>query len=298
MTARTCPLCGATLADDTELDPGCAGRLKANLRAVPGILDELETTLARIGSTWREPGGIRGRATGGCKPGCDHADDNPSCVAGVTLDVNLAASEAALQLRTVLHGWVRVWDEETPAADVIELRARTWSMATASRQATLLAQQPLAGRPWAAELAREVDAAVRKAERAIDTPPEATLAGRCGCGTPIYTRTGDTKARCSACGVEHDVRELYDAMVQARGALQVAPAAVIARMLIDPATGQAIVTAAQIRGWRYREALEVVETNAAGQPCYSVAAVAWLAKNGAPERTDETMAETSPGRTA
>ncbi len=302
--SRPCPLagCGATLGDDVEICRGDARRLQLALTDVPELLDELDTSLARIGSTWTEPGGIHGRATGGCKPGCDHSPDNPSCVAETSLDVNLAASEAAAQLRIVLHGWARVWDEETPIRasppDVsrggeiadrtlaqfrLARRARDFALGTAARQARLLAHEALAGRPWAPDIAREILDAVAKARRAIDRPPDVTLAGTCTCGAAVYATAGDLRARCRACGVARDPQELYDAMLEARGHLHTAPAAVIARMLTDVTTGKPLVTAAQIRGWKHRGAIEAAEVNAAGQPCYSLADVAKLAREGAPE---------------
>ena len=75
------------------------------------------------------------------------------------------ASEAAAQLRGVLHGWARVWDEETPITVVRQIvrgplnvtaeehrvqaealarrRARDRAMAKAPTQALLLAAEPL-----------------------------------------------------------------------------------------------------------------------------------------------------------
>lgn len=299
--SRTCPVqgCYVTLADDEEICRGSARRLRTQLQAIPDLLDELDTALARIGSS--EPGEIRGSASGGCKPGCDHLPDNPSCVAGVVLDVNLAASEATAQLRSVLHGWARVWDEETPitipdsAVDVpaarrIAARMRAHALGTASRQALLLATQPLGARPWAPDIANEIAAAVRKAERAIDIAPDVTLAGTCSCGMAVYATAGEARARCRWCGLSHDPDELYDAMIAARGHLHTAPAAVIARMLVDPRTGKPLVTAAQIRGWKHRDALEVDHVNAAGQPEYRIDDVVRLARDGAPSTEQDVSA--------
>lgn len=310
MTARLCPVdrCDATLADDEEICRGSARRLQLDLRDIPDLLDELDTTMARIGSS--APAELHGALTGGCKPGCDHAPDNPSCIAGARLDIDQAASEAAAHLRALLHSWVRVWDEETPIAEddgsvgpmcrlaglcghasclrILECRQaagqrrnRDRLLHKAERQALLLASQPLAGRVWAPELAGEIRDAVRQARRAIDVPPEVTLAGTCSCGAAVYAVSGDTRARCRSCGLWHDAQDLHDAMLQARGHLHTAPAAVIARMLVDPTTGKPMCTAAQIRGWRHRGLLEVAEVNPAGQPCYRIDRVAELARNGA-----------------
>ena len=307
VTARRCPVdrCGGVLTGDEFICRGSAGRLRTQLRAVPALLDDLDDSLARIGS--QPPEGLHGALSGGCKPGCTHGPDVPSCAAGVRLDYSEAAGEAARQLRLVLHGWARVWDEETPlddspdplgptchwlpcghdscfaigihaAAKRIRRRERDHALGTAARQAMLLAEQPLAGRVWAPELANEIGAAVRQAERAVDIPPTVTLAGTCTCGSPVYGATGDARARCRSCGVWHDARALHDAaLASANPAEAHAPAAVIARAIVDPVTGRPLVTASQIRGWRYRGALEPVGVNAAGQPLYAIAAVRALA---------------------
>lgn len=282
MTARPCPMerCDAELTHDEEICRACAGRLRAQLRAVPALLDDLDDALARIGSS--EPGEIRGAASGGCKPGCDHLPDNPSCVAGVRLDVNLAASEAAAQLRVVLHGWARVWAEQEPLPPTPDAqRRRDWHLGTAARQALLLAGQPLSGRPWAPDLAKEIADAFRAADRARDTPPDLTFVGRCSaCSTPIYAVLGDAIARCQQCGARHDSADLHEcALAGAKNAVE--SASVIARALLDPVTRKPLVTSSMIRGWKHRGALDVAEVNGRGQPLYRVADVAKLARDGA-----------------
>lgn len=317
MTDRPCPLDGVPLAPDEYICRACAGALRGRLRAVPDLLDELDTTLAGQRSNWSEPGGIHGQPSGGCKPGCDHSPDSTSCSEGVALGMNLAASEAAMQLRVVLHGWARVWDEETPIAppdpahyrDDDEGRAaltaaryratnarkeRDRALTKSATQALLLAARPLAGRTWAPELAAEIRDAVRQAERAVDRPPDQTLAGTCTCGMAVYAEPGDRTCRCRWCGTRHDPAQLYDeAIANADADDACAPAAVIARSLIDPATGKPLCTAAQIRGWRYRGSLDPVGVNPAGQPLYAVTAVRRLAREGAATTIHGPLCETA-----
>lgn len=286
---RTCPVdrCDAELTADEIICRGSAARLRGQLRAIPELLDELDTTLARIGSTWSEPGEIRGRATGGCKPGCDHAADSTSCVAGVSLDVNLAASEAAAQLRIVLHGWARVWDEETPlaipdsavdlpAARRIAYRMRAHALGTAGRQALLLADQPLAGRAWAPELADEVGAAVRRAERAIDRPADVTLAGTCTCGMSLYAEVGSRIARCRWCGVTSD----YDG---SRAAMLAKMPAAYERTLPKPELAQLVgIPVGTLHRWSSENRIIAQGYNEKGQPLFLVGPIAKAAQSGVP----------------
>ena len=292
---RPCPLdgCEAALGDHEAICRGCGRRLAMSLAAIPELLDELDVTLARVGSAWREPGGIRGRGTGGCKPGCDHDADNPSCIAGVTLDVNLAASEAAAQLRIVLHGWARVWDEETPIplddgyhgpmcrfggvcdhASCLHVlaarqagpqrRTRDRLLGTATRQALLLAAQPLAGRPWAPDMAREILEAVRGAERAMDRAPENVLIGTCGCGSAVYAESGTTTARCAKCGAHHNAADLHATTLA--GSTEPLPKPDIALLLAMPV--------GTLHRWSSENRIVSCGVNRAGQPLYILGPIA------------------------
>ena len=262
---RPCPLdgCEAALGDHEAICRGCGRRLAMSLAAIPELLDELDVTLARVGSTWREPSGIRGRGTGGCKPGCDHDADNPSCIAGVTLDVNLAASEAAAQLRIVLHGWARVWDEETPC-EPAGRPARDRMLGTAARQALLLAAQPLAGRPWAPDMAREILEAVRGAERAMDRAPENVLIGTCGCGSAVYAESGTTTARCAKCGAHHNAADLHATTLA--GSTEPLPKPDIALLLAMPV--------GTLHRWSSESRIVSCGVNRAGQPLYILGPIA------------------------
>ena len=302
VTARPCPVtgCDAELSADEYICRGSARRLAGQLRAIPDLLDELDTTLARMGSTWSEPGEIRGRATGGCKPGCDHAPDNPSCVEGVSSDLNQAAMDAASKIRAVLHGWVRVWDEETPIptddgyhgpmcrlgglcahASCLHVlgarqagprrKVRDRLMASTARQAFLLAAQPLAGRIWAPEVADEISEAVRGAERVLDKPPERQVACTCTCGRPVLAAPGQAIARCPGCGHEWDVEASRAALLAASDDV-LETACTISRALD--------LNARTVRSWASRGRLQVARDDEgkpqytrSGQPLYRVADV-------------------------
>ena len=182
MTDRPCPLCRAALAPGVVICGGCHAATRGRLRDVPGLLTELDVTIARLGSA-REGKG-----------------------AATKLDFDEAASDASLALRTTLHGWARVWWEETPVSP--ERRpAVDRLMSTARGQAALLAGQQLASRPWAGDLALELRAAVRDAWRAVDRPPDVTFIGWCpdGCGRALYAADGMVQVKCRWCGSQWDV---------------------------------------------------------------------------------------------
>jgi hypothetical protein len=284
LTDRPCPLdgCDQVLGAGEVICRGCIGRTRGNLRAVPGLLVELDATATGLRSSWREPG-----------------PRSPSDEGGLTL--NERAVQAGDAIRNVVHGWARVWDEQTPQADEIEgpvcparcrhdscrtvravaglVAVRRQRLSTAPRQALLLADvRDLGRRPWAANLAAEIRDAVTAAERAVDAPQPMVLVCRCTCGAEILSHPDAKVTTCRDCGERWDVVVSRAAMIEAANDVA-APAVVIARML-----GPSVVTAAMIRGWAHRKTLAVAYVNPAGQPCYSVAAVSKLAREGAPTR--------------
>jgi hypothetical protein len=255
---RPCPLDGTALAPGAVICGGCHAALRYRLRDVPGLLAELDVTATGLRSTWREPG--------------------PKGGSGEPSRFDQAAHDAAVGLRTVLHGWVRVWHEETPV--VPERRpAVDLLLSTAAGQAALLASQQLGHRPWVAELAIELNSAVKAARRAVDTPQPMAFVCACTCGSEVLSPLDATIATCRDCGERWDVVISRAMLLEIATRDIAAPAAVIARTL-----GPSLVTAAMIRGWRHRGVLDVDHINAAGQPCYNVAAVSKLAREGAPTR--------------
>lgn len=192
MTDRPCPLCRAALAPGAVICGGCHAANRGRLRDVPGLLAELEVTLARGGSA-REG---RGSA--------------------VRLDFDEPASAATRWLQTVLHGWVRVWHEETtvsperrPAVDRL--------LSTTRGQAALLAGQQLAHRPWVADLAAELRDATRAAWRAVDRPPDVEFVGWCPepCTRALYVPEGMPQVTCRWCESRWDVEASRAVMLAA-----------------------------------------------------------------------------------
>jgi hypothetical protein len=249
MTDRPCPLCSASLAPGAEICGGCAQRLRNQLRAVPELLAELDLAITK-------------QTTAGGQG-----------LGGSGLDFDPVASEAAVALRLCLHGWARVWDEETPRDVTAGGAERDRALSSAAGQAGLLAGARLASRPWAPEVAEEVRQAVTRAWAAVDRPPDTEFVGWCpdDCGAALYAAQGAAQTRCRACGAPWDVQASRDSLLAA--AVDVlAPAATLARALgVEPAT---------LRQWRRRGQLVPAEVTTDGRPLYRVADVQALRARG------------------
>lgn len=262
MTDRPCPLDGTALPPGAVICAGCTTRTRQYLREVPAVLDELDLALSR--QTSMPPAG----GTGGCPEGCGHGEDDPGCVAGVRLVLDVRASEAALALRLCLHGWARVWDEETHHDPSLwHLRAQAIATAQAQAQAATLALvADLARRAWAPDLAREIRAAVEEGWAAVDRPPESRVVGNCPvCGVALYAPEGAEMVRCRNCStvsVRVEVREA--SLAESR---KLVSAVQMASVLgLHPVTGPA-----RVRQWKARGLIEVVRHDVDGRPLYRVA---------------------------
>lgn len=295
MSDRPCPLCGAALTSGAVICGGCTNAVRVDLRAVPDVLDDLDVTLSRQGSA-REASGDT------CPEGCDHDPDSPTCRQGVTVDLDEGASRARLALVTCLHGWVRVWDEETPRTyyggdgkplpDYLQRRiddGRDAHLATPQGQAAILARcSDLGARDWAADLAAEVGAAVRQARRAVDCPPGRVFLGWCpgepggACGRALYAPEGRPTVACPGCGCKWDV-EAGRVALMAAGDETLAPALDLARALRVPL--------GTMRRWRHDGWLKPAVgddgkplCNRAGQPLYRFADAHRLVQGNTPGR--------------
>jgi len=211
LTTRPCPHCGAALAPGRSICTGYETATRGRLRDVPGLLTELDITIARGGSS-REGRG-----------------------ASVKVDFDEAASDARLALVILLHGWVRVWAEET---HILAERAPAVArlMAGPRGQAALLAGQQFGSRPWACDLASELRDATADAWRVVDRPPDMSFVGWCRpdtCGRALYAPGGLPMVTCRACGSQWDVEASRAVMLAAAtGAALTKPD--IARLLKVP----------------------------------------------------------------
>lgn len=249
MTDRPCPLCSAKLAPGIALCGGCMQRCRNGLRSIPGLLAELELATAKLTS-----------------PG-----DGSGLGEAARLDFDPVAADAALAITTAVHGWVRVWDEETPVRP-IRAAARARALASIPGQCGLLAGARLAGRPWVPELARDIRKVTEAGWVAVDLPPEVSFVGWCQTcpGRALYATEGATDVECRTCGGRFDVQASKDALLAAADG-ELAPASVLARALgIDPGL---------IRQWRRRERLVAADVDPAGRPLYRVSDVQRLRKS-------------------
>lgn len=128
--------------------------------------------------------------------------------------------------------------------------------------------------PDAAQLIREVTAAVHRARRAIDRPNDTRLfLGRCGartmqgiCDEELYGRPWLERARCHKCHAEHLISYRQEKLVtDAQSYL--GTAVEISRFL--RITGRD-VTAETLRGLAHRGRLPARGTNKAGHPQYQI----------------------------
>lgn len=277
-----CPRCAAELTTGATLCRGCTDHTRVELGAIPALLEELDLTLSGQASA-REPSGDT------CPAGCDHDPDSPTCRQGVTLDLDEGASAARHGLTQTLHGWARVWDEETPVPAGGLRRLRDLVISTPARQARTLAAVPdLGSRTWAAALAVDVDVTVGRARAAIDTPPDRVFLGWCPgrdgaeCGRALYAAVNAGTARCPGCSAVWPVEESRTALMAAGGEA-LAPALDLARALRVPL--------GTMRRWRHDGWLQPVDDgegkplcNAAGQPLYRFRDAQRLAQGNTPGR--------------
>jgi len=284
--------------------PGCVGRTRGDLRALPDAADGTAGLLRELDTQLSQQTAMPSHGTGtDCPQGCLHGPDDPDCTQGVRLDYGKGASDALTAILTLLHTQVRVWDEEHPLPDVVEgaacgspmhdphgscreamrtqlgrdLRARM--LATPSRQARLLLRVFTGREEWAPVFARKVKDAVSEADRCIDRPADVGIVGRCqNCGTSVYAAAEAAVVRCRACGeraAREDVREA--SLAEARGLL---PAADLARVLdVDPA---------RVRQWASRGRLVRRRYDADGRPLYRIADGARLAQRATSDDEEET----------
>ena len=253
-TGRTWP--------DTDSDHN-PGRLRVDLEAVPGVLRDLDDAATGLGSTWSEPGVIRGRSTGGCKPGCDHSPDNPSCVEGVTTDPATGpAADAARKIRNHIHDAVGDWYASLPRPiERRHYRSLVEHAGYPTRAAVMLARQDL-DRPWAHDLAPRLHTALDHAARALgDTEPAKPIGPCPRCTTPLRARAADQRITCPACGHTANPDQLRTQALDKAGHIT-ATATRLAEILGPP------TTPAMIRDRAHRGLITAQGQDAKGHPTY------------------------------
>ena len=258
-----CPICSEPLPRGRTLHDPDVRRLDVTLRAVPSVLADLDDATTRLTTSWREPGTIRGRATSGCRPGCDHTPDNPSCTEGVTLDLDTHAADVADRIRKTLTRAGRTWADEQPGPLTLAAwRNIGWTLHGPVRIALRLPRDLTGTRPWEAALAATLIPAIRDADRACGDRPPRVHAGDCPrCGTVLHAIEGETTATCPACGRTQNVARGRDTALDRAGHIT-GTATQLAHILGPP------TTPAMIRDRAHRQVLAAVGVDPAGHPTY------------------------------
>ena len=265
MTDHDCALdCGRPVPDTSYACPQCGDRLADLLRAVPGILDDLDDVIARQ---------VR-FTTGG---GRFATDERP-------LPFNPAGSDSRHVLVSTLLVWAQLVSEQRGIVPT------SWDPADlgpwlAGHVGWMRAQ---AAGP---EAMAELDAAVRQARRVTDRPVDRQYAGPCTqeieldgvqreCGTDLYARPDRDAIKCPTCGTEVPVAERRAWLLdQAEDILL--PANELARAI----DGLGIpVTANTVKSWVRRKQLVAYGATPAGAATYRVGDVLALVREAARRR--------------
>lgn len=203
-TAGLSKHCGS-LTDASYVCPACTTVLRNDLRELPDLADELETTLSR------QRGTDYANQTGG------HGGEKP-------LPIHAGASTVRDVLKNTLGTWARVLCEQGGRYSGSDDAASIARWLLANLAAILRSD-------WAPECADEIHAATGEVRRCVDIPAEKVWLGPCNQigrvgvdGTPelptvapngpcgiVYAHEHDEWARCNTCGATFDVakRQAY-----------------------------------------------------------------------------------------
>lgn len=253
MTGRACLTgCGRPTAD--FLCAGCLGALVGVLRELvsdghggPGLLAELEITLARQDKL-------------GSHPGIGHAATEPA------LPFRPDASGLASRAGNMITTWARAVHEHNP-----HLQAPA---GTSAQAAGWLAGLPnlLALHPAADELHADLTGLAEEIRGFIDRWPDRVYSGPCGADTDagpcpghLYAHAGQGFVTCPACGAQHEVAMRRAWMTgRARDLLVTAPVALgWARLLLDHT-----IPPGTWRSWLSRRRVLAHGTDQHGRPVY------------------------------
>lgn len=172
--------CGRPMptGDNSTACPACWATLDAQLRAIPALAHELDTTLAR-------------QTASGSRTG-PRSTEAP-------LPYSVAASDAMRLLHATLWPWVREGleahpEEPTPNPSVVGL-----AVALIRLHGWLITHE------HGHEAIDEIGYALAQARGAIDRAPDRTYAGQCDCGVELYATAGRSGVACPTCGIIRDV---------------------------------------------------------------------------------------------
>jgi hypothetical protein len=217
---QLCPSC-AGRSDDGLLCPRCWSRTERDLRAIPGLWREMETTLTRQSQT--------GTGNGG-----------KNSVRPLPFDVT--ASEVSAEVKTCLVNWVRTFTHgDWPDDTVVSICA--WLLAR---------DQRIRGHEEAPEFVDEIADVVHRLRRLIDLRPEMVYLGPCDkimgyepgddggqhpvtCRHQMYARQRDESYDCPGepgvpCDAVYNVKARRDEMVE-KASYQLATISLCAQLL-------------------------------------------------------------------
>lgn len=174
-----CDLCQAPATVGAFCTP-CLNRVMSDARHSVGVLDELETTVAKLDN---QAPAQRG---GGGEPG---------------LVFNMHASDVATELLAALRG--AAWAANPEARRVYETHPAALAYTVA------VGAESVARSPKAGDVATRLKEALSAGYKAIDVTPDRRVIGSCTCGQTLATprRSGTLVCRNPDCGLEWDIAD-------------------------------------------------------------------------------------------
>jgi hypothetical protein len=243
MTTTTLCGCGRPTGTDRFLCGDCSDHYAQALGSVPGLVDDLEVTLAK-----------QARFT----------DTALVPVHNTGLPYDQAASDSLHRLRAELVSLVRLCvDDRVRSSDY---RDRWPADTPASMSRWLLWRvDGVAVMDWAADAMVLVEV-VAQALLIVDRPPDLAYAGPCDCGRDLYVDPGHALVQCDHCGAGWDLAARRTWLLEAvRDRL--ATATEISRAL---SSLDVPVTPETIRSWKHRGRITTKGHDVSGSPLYRV----------------------------
>jgi hypothetical protein len=259
-----CGHCSRPVKDGLGLCTTCTDALVRDLRAVPGLVDDLGVTRAGQARTSSpQPGGRSADTPLPIRVGTGRVsrrdywpiDERVAALGLVLLEVvdRLERAQHVVVARPVV---VRAL-VDLGRGNVRDPAALTADAASSVQIAAVwLAEHPLALRrlPDVLEVHDRITDAVASARMLIDIRPPLAYRGRCDCGTELYALPDVSYLRCPRCLTQYESADLRDRMLTAV-ADQLVPAHMLSRLLQDP-HGEP-VNVRTIRSWHARGQLTV-----------------------------------------